>query len=373
MSDIITPTGPTQSGTKGWLHTCAQGTKSCLHACAQGTKSWLHTRVQGNNLLVTITIGLFIALYASGMGIYSNKNFGTLQSLLDMFTNNSAIIVLAAGMTMIIVLGGIDISVGGQLAMYCMMFAVFIQRLHVNAYVMIVIVLLTGLVFGLFQGVLVAYFKLQPFIVTLAGMFLARGLTTVVSTDTINITDRNFMALAMTRIRLPFGGLNGFGSPSYLYLHALLAIIVVVIMFFVMTRTRFGRDIYAVGGSEQSAMLMGLNTKRIKLSAYMLMGLLTACAGFCFCLMTPGSSVEKAQGYEMTAIAAAVIGGALLTGGVGSILGSLVGVLVLSTATKLINFNGTLMNGWTDIVKGAIMGFFIVLQSVFIYFRGKRK
>ncbi|MDR1078459.1 MAG: sugar ABC transporter permease YjfF, partial [Propionibacteriaceae bacterium] len=333
-------------------------------------------RFYGNNFLVLITVVLFVAVYVAGVFIYGDKNFGSLNSFFDMLNSNPGLIVIAAGMTMVLISGGIDISVGAQVAMYCMMFAFFMERRGVGCATMIVVVLATGLVFGLVQGALVAYFKIQPFIVTLAGMFFARGMTATISPQTIDITNPEFMGLALFKIKFPFGGYTnaaGVYQQPFVYLSVVLALAALVLVYAVMTWTKFGRGVYAVGGSEQSALLMGLSVTRTKLLVYTFNGLLTAFGGFLFCLFSTGGAVEKAQGFEMQAIASSVIGGTLLTGGVGNVLGSFVGVLVQTTITKFINFNGTLANGWSSIVLAAIMSFFIILQSVFTYVRGKRR
>jgi len=336
----------------------------------------LRAQFYGNNSLVLITFGLFLAIYIASAIFYRDKNFGSLNSFFDMLNSNPGLIVVAAGMTMVMISGGIDISVGGQIAMYCMMFAFFLERRHVDVPTMIAFVLLTGVVFGLVQGVLVSYFNIQPFIVTLAGMFFARGMTAMISPQTIDITNRDFMKLATFKFTFSFGGYSnaaGVYQRPFLYLSVVLALIAVFAVYAMMTWTRFGRSIYAVGGSEQSALLMGINVKRVKLGVYTLNGLLTAFGGFLFCLFSTGGAVDKAQGFEIQAIASSVIGGAMLTGGVGNILGSFIGVLVQTLITKIINFNGTLANGWSSIVLAAIMSVFIILQSVFAALRARRR
>ena len=333
-------------------------------------------QIISSNYLVLITLALFIAIYVAGSVIYKDKNFGTLNSFFDMLNSNPGLIVIAAGMTMVMITGGIDISVGSQIALYCMMLAFFIQKHNFNIYATIGIVLVTGVVFGLMQGTLVSYFKLQPFIVTLAGLFLGRGLTGMISQNNINITNAGFLALAQRRIYFPFGGYTnaaGVYQRPFVYLSVVIAVVVVVIVYVVMTWTKFGRSVYAVGGSEQSAMLMGLNTKRIKLMVYTFNGLLTAIGGFLFCLFSNSGTVDKASGFEIQAIASSVIGGAMLTGGVGNILGSFIGMLVTTTIQKFVNFNGTLANGWPEIAVAAIMSFFIILQAVLVFVRSKRK
>jgi len=341
-----------------------------------GLGGWLRARFSGTNSLVLITAVLFAIMYIVGSVLYRTQHFGSLNSFFAMLNSNPHLIVLAAGTTMVIVSGGIDISVGGQLALYCMMLAFFIEHKGANPYAMILIVLVTGTVFGFVQGILVSYFKLQPFIVTLGGMFFARGMTAIISPQTITISNPKFMSLVNAQIKWPWGGYanaQGAFQQPFIYLSVVIAIVVIAIIFVMMTQSRFGRSIYAVGGNEQSAMLMGLSTKRVKLAVYTLNGFLTAIGGFLFCLMSPGGAVEKAQGYEIKAIAAAVIGGALLTGGVGSIVGALIGLLVQTTITKLINSNGTLANGWNEIVLGAMLSIFIVLQAIVAMLRRRRE
>ena len=139
-----------------------------------------------------------------------------------------------------------------------------------------------------------------------------------------------------------------------------------------MKYTAFGRSIYAVGGNEQSALLMGLNVKRTKLKVYVLNGFLAALAGFAFGLNSCGGFVEQARGFEMDAIASAVIGGTLLTGGVGNVVGSLFGVLIKGTIESLITFQGTLSSWWTKIAIAALLCFFIILQSLFASFKNRK-
>jgi len=341
-----------------------------------GFLSGVRGKFYGNNFLVLITFGLLIVIYVVGSVVFRSQNFGSLNAMIAMVHSYPHLVVIAAGMTMVLISGNIDISVGGQCALYCMMFAYFMQNHNVNFYVMIVVVLASGLLFGLVQGALVAYFKIQPFIVTLIGMFFARGLTATISTNPIAITNADFMAFGQTKFTIPFGGFTnaaGVYQAPFLYLYGVLALLAVVVVYVIMTWTAFGRSVYAVGGSQQSAMLMGLNPKRVTLMVFVFQGLLTAFGGFLFCLSAPGGAVEKAQGFEMNAIAAAVIGGALLTGGVGNILGSLAGVFVLLTITKLISNIGTLSQGWGPIITATMMAFFIMMQSILTGLRRKRE
>lgn len=230
----------------------------------------------------------------------------------------------------------------------------------------VAIALLIGLLFGIVQGFLVSYLEIQPFIVSLAGMFFGRGMTSIISTDMISIKNATFMAWAKYKIYMPFGSYSKRGKflPAYIYPTVIIAIIVLIVIIIVMKYTKFGRSVYAIGGNEQSALMMGLNVKRTKMAAYLLDGFLAGLGGFLFCMNSCAGFVEQAKGLEMDAISAAVIGGTLLSGGVGTPFGTLFGVLIKGTISSLITAQGTLSSWWVRIVLSALLCFFIVIQSV---------
>lgn len=327
----------------------------------------LRDRFDANSFLLFITILLFFVLYITGAIVFRDKNFIKPQVFLNLFIDNAALIVAAVGMTLVLITAGIDISIGSVIAMICMLLAYLMERKGVSAGAAIIISLLVGIIFGTVQGLLVAYLKIQPFIVTLAGMFFARGMTAIISSDMISISNAQFLAVANAKLYLPFfGTLNRKGIMVYPYLYpsVIIAIIVLVAAFVLLKYTKFGRSIYAVGGNEQSALLMGLNVKRTKLKVYILNGFLASLAGVVFGLNSCGGFVEQARGFEMEAIASSVIGGTLLTGGVGNVIGSLFGVLIKGTIETMITFQGTLSSWWTKIAIAALLCFFIILQSV---------
>ena len=335
----------------------------------------LRSKLDGNNFLLVITILLFVVLYVTGVIVFGEKNFGKPQVFFNLFINNAGLIVAAVGMTMVLITGGIDISIGSVIGMTCMLLAWMMEKQQMNAGISIIIVLIVGIVFGLMQGILVAYFKIQPFIVTLAGMFFARGMTAIISSDMISITNKTFLSMANAKIHLPIlGVINKKGNMVYPYIYpsVLIALVVLILAFYILRFTAFGRSIYAVGGNEQSALLMGLNVKWVKLKVYILNGFLAALAGFVFALNSCGGFVEQARGFEMEAIASAVIGGTLLTGGVGNVIGSLFGVLIKGTIESLITFQGTLSSWWTKIAIAALLCFFIVMQSIFAKLKVKK-
>ena len=322
-------------------------------------------RLDGNSFLLAVTIILFFVMYIAGIIMFGGRGFAKVQNFLNLFISNAGLIVVATGMTIVMITGGIDISVGSVVAMVCMMLAWMMERGNIGAFPAILIVLATGCIFGLVQGFLVAYLKIQPFIVTLAGMFFARGMTSIISQEMISITNKTFTGIATFKMYLPFGG--------YLYPSVIIALVVLAIVFVVLKYTKFGRSIYAIGGNEQSALLLGLNVRRIKLQAYVLDGFLAGLGGLLFCMNTCSGFVEQAKGFEMDAIASSVIGGTLLTGGVGNVIGSLFGVLIKGTIESFITFQGTLSSWWVRITIAALLCFFIVLQSLIAALKRKNK
>lgn len=333
-------------------------------------------KLDGNSFLLVVTIALFFAMYIIGIIMFGDRGFAKVQNFLNLFISNAGLIVVATGMTIVMITGGIDISVGSVVAMVCMMLAWMMEKGGIGAVPAIAIVLVTGCVFGLVQGFLVSYLKIQPFIVTLAGMFFARGMTSIISQEMISINNETFKAFATFKMYLPFGGyLNKKGVMIYPYIYpsVIIALVMLALIFILLKYTKFGRSIYAIGGSEQSALLLGLNVRRLKLQAYVLEGFLAGLGGLLFCMNTCSGFVEQAKGFEMDAIASSVIGGTLLTGGVGNPIGSLFGVLIKGIIESFITFQGTLSSWWTRITIAALLCFFIVLQSLIAAFKRKNK
>ena len=333
-------------------------------------------KLNQTSFLLLITIVLFFVMYVIGCILFSDQGFSKTQNFLNLFISNAGLIVIGIGMTVVMITGGIDISVGSFVAMGCMMLAWMMERGGIGAVPAVLIVLITGIIFGLVQGFLVAYMDIQPFIVTLAGMFFARGMTAIISKDMISITNETFMAWAKIKVYLPFGGyVNKKGVMIYPYIYptVIIALILLLVAFIMLKYTKFGRSIYAVGGNEQSALMMGLDVRKVKLKAYVLDGFLCGIGSVLFCLNTLGGFVEQAKGFEMDAIASAVIGGTLLTGGVGNVIGSFFGVLINGTISTLVKTNGKLLSSWSSIAVAVLLCFFIVLQSVFAKIKDSKK
>lgn len=333
-------------------------------------------KINSNTLLLIITIVLFFVMYAAGCVIYSAKGFTHLQTFLNILINNAGLLCVTCGMTCVMLTGGIDISVGSLIALDCMFLAVGMERWGMSAPLLCVLVLLIGIVFGMVQGFCVGYLQIQPFIVTMAGMFFGRGMTAIISTDQVSISGNEwFVGLANAKIQIPFGAYTnnkGVLQIPYIRITVVVALIVLVAIFLMLRYTKFGRSLYAVGGNEQSAIMMGLNVPMTKLKAYVLSSFLCSIGGICFCLNTMSGNVQQAKGLEMDAIASSVIGGTLLTGGVGNVIGSFFGVLINGTISTLVKTNGKLLSSWSNIAVAALLCFFIVLQSIFANIKAKK-
>lgn len=320
---------------------------------------------------VLATLGLLVLIFVVGANRYTG--FLAAQTIFNLFIDNSFLIVLAVGMTFVILTGGIDLSVGSVVALSAIVAAALLKN-GWPAPVAIVVVLVMGAVFGLLVGLFIHYFEVQPFIATLAAMFLARGLCYVVSLNTISITDPFFTTMSQTRIKIWKTGTSYDGVTAvYAFISpgVVIALVVVAIAVFVLHYTRFGRTIYAIGGNEQSATLMGLPVARTKVLAYVVSGLCSSIGGLLFAFYSLSGYSLTALGMELDAISAVVIGGTLLTGGSGFVIGSVLGVLVLGTIQTIISFEGTLSSWWTKIVIGVLLLVFVVLQRVLLIRRRK--
>ena len=325
--------------------------------------------------LLMITILLFIAMYVAGMILFGGSGFAKPQMFLNLFIDNAGLIVIAMGETLAMITAGIDISVGSVTALVCMVMANSMENHGVSAVTAVLMALGIGLAFGVVQGFLISYLDIQPFIVTLAGLYFGRGMTAVVNTEQIAIKNKTFLAWANAKIYMPFGSYSGKGKfhPAYIYPTVVIALVVVLLIILMMKYTKFGRAIYAIGGNSSSALMMGINVRRVKFLTYLLDGFLAGLGGFLFCLNSCSGFVEQAKGLEMDAISASVIGGTLLSGGVGLPIGTLFGVLIKGTIASLITTQGTLSSWWVRIVLSALLMFFIVLQAIFAKMSMKKK
>ncbi len=334
--------------------------------------------INNNTILLMITLALFVVLYGAGCLMYGDKGFTKLQTFLDILRNNAGLICIACGMTCVMLTGGIDISVGSVVAMDCMILAVGMEYSHYSPTLLIPFVLLIGIIFGMVQGYLIGYLGIQPFIVTMAGMFFARGMTAMICKDQVSITAPNwFVDLSQAKIYMPFNigaivNKRGKLMVPYVDVTVIVALLAVIIVYLILRYTRMGRSMYAVGGNQQSAALMGLNVKRTKMITYILSSFLCSIGGICYCMNTMCGTTTQALGLEMKAISSAVIGGTLLTGGVGNVFGSFAGVLINGTISSIVGFNGKLNSAWPNVVSAILLFFFIMLQAMFAKIRARK-
>lgn len=320
------------------------------------------------NLLLAITIIVFVLMYV-GAVVFQGKGFLKPQTFFNILNANAALIVLSCGLSLVMITGSIDISVGGVTALVSMCCAVYLDFKGGNVFISMLIALAIGLGFGLVQGYLIAYLEIQPFIVTLAGMFFARGMTTIVHTNPFNVENKAFVALKETRVTVPgMGSYNKLGNyvDAYVEIGVILALIIVLIMFVVLKWTKTGRAFYAVGGNQQSALMLGINVKKTKFLAHLICGILAGIGGYIYFLHVGSGAASHASGAEMNAIASSIIGGTMLTGGVGNIIGTLFGVLSLSTIQNIVSSAGLDQAWWTGITIAAMLCLFLVIQSIVV-------
>ncbi len=330
--------------------------------------------LNNTQLLMSITICIFAVMYVLAM-IFLGGGFLRFQQIFDLLNDNAALIIISCGLTIVMIGGGIDISVGGVIGltvMSCVM--------HLNAGGNILTAALMalgiGLAFGVVQGFLVSYLEIQPFIVTLAGMFFARGVTTMLSVNPQKVTHEGFKALMSTKVEMPLLGYtarNGNLIPARMEIGVIIALCCVILVFLVLKFCQPGRNLYALGGNQQSALMLGINVKRTRFMSYICSGLLAGIAGFVFMMHTGAGNATNAAGAEMNAIASSIIGGTLLTGGVGNVIGTFFGTMTLCTIKKIVVTSGLRDPWWQSITTGAMLCLFILLQSVVLGRRNRRK
>ncbi|KAA0090905.1 sugar ABC transporter permease YjfF [Mycolicibacterium sp. P1-18] len=311
-------------------------------------------RITGRYLSPVASLVLFIVMFTAVVARYDFAS--PTQVFLNLLVDNAYLIVLAVGMTFVILTGGIDLSVGSVVALSTVILATALKAgwpmpLAVGA------VLVVGPLLGVMMGLVIEYFDVQPFIATLAGMFLARGLCYVISVDTLPIKDPTLRQFGLNYVYLY--------EDKFIRWTVVAALIVVAIAVYVLHQTRFGRTVYAVGGNRQSAQLMGLNASRARVSVYAISGLCAAFAGLLLGVQKLSGYSLNGIGLELDAIAAAVIGGVLLSGGVGFVLGSLIGVLVLGTIQTFVTA-ANLDSYWTRIMTGVLLLMFVLVQRLLV-------
>ena len=331
-------------------------------------------------LLMYISIGIFVVMYAAA-ALTLKGGFLKPQMIFDLLNDNAALIIISCALTIVMIGGGINISVGGVIGLTVMSCALFLNNNHIESSSLSILVTLLlalgiGLGFGVLQGFLVAHLEIQPFIVTLAGMFLARGLTTILSVNPVKVAHEGFSNLVKTKLKISWLGYtaqNGNLIPAKIEIGAIVAVAVVIVMFLILRYTRLGRNIYAVGGNRQSALMLGINVKSTVFLSYVISGLLSGLAGFVFLMHKPAGNASVAMRSEMDAIASSIIGGTLLTGGVGNVIGTFFGSMILATIQKIIALSPLNASWWQEMASGAMLSFFILLQSLVLMRKNRSK
>lgn len=305
---------------------------------------------------LVVTCTLFFLLF--GIGAFQFEGFGSSRVFFNLLSDNAFLIICAIGMTFVILSGGIDLSVGAVIALTGVVTSVLIAKLQWHPLAVFPLVLIGGTIFGSLMGAIIHYYKIQPFIVTLAGMFLARGLASIISEESIPIEHEFYLSIADAGFTLP--------GDAWVGVSTIICLLVLVIAIIVAHFTRFGTRVYAIGGDENSAALMGVPIAKTTITIYAISSGLATLAGIIYSFYTFSGYSLAAVGVELDAIAAVVIGGTLLTGGFGYIFGTLIGVLIMGVVQTYISFDGTLSSWWTKIVIGGLLFCFIALQQLLL-------
>lgn len=312
-------------------------------------------RIASKYIPLLATAGVLAVLYVAGGLAY--PGFFSLRVAKDLVGDNAFLGVAAVGATFVILSGGIDLSVGAMVAFTSILVAALVGQHGVHPLAAVAIALALGAAFGAAMGGLIHVFELPPFLVTLAGMFLARGLGFIIYPQSLGIRHPLFVETINQTLALPLTARVSVPFTAACFVAAL------GVAIFIAHLTRFGRNVYALGGDEASATLMGLPVGRTKVLVYTLAGFCSAAAGVVYTFYTQSGNPAACVGLELDAIAAVVIGGTLLSGGVGYVGGTAMGVLILGVIQTLITFQGNLNTWWTKIAVGLLVLVFILLQN----------
>ena len=327
-------------------------------------------------IMVYATVIIFLIIYAYGAIRYGKIGFTTLRTFVNFFTDNAYYGISAVGMTMVLITGGIDLSVASVASLTGMLIAYGYERMGISPVITMLFSILVGIGLGALMGSAIHYLNVPPFITTLTGHSLARGICSLISRESISINHPLIDALAGFKITL-YHMVDGewvkIKPITKIDLTVIIFIVMIILGTIVLQHTRFGRNVYAIGGSESSAKLMGLPVGKTKVAVYAINGFCSALAGIAYVLVVKSGWNMALQGGELEVISSAVIGGTLLTGGVGYMIGTMFGVLLKSVIPAIINFNGTLSSWWGKIATGALLLLFIVIQRAVVSYTGKKK
>jgi simple sugar transport system permease protein len=301
---------------------------------------------------ITVMAGLVVYLLLYAIAAARYDGFASMLVFTNFLSNNAVLGIVAVGMTFVILSGGIDLSVGAVMSFSSVLIGVLIMEYKWHPIPAIGVSVLCGTALGATMGAVIHRTGIKPFIVTLAGMFFVRGLAFIIHLESIAISDPRHTALAITRV-------------GTLPLTAVLFLTFVAVAWFVAVFTPFGRNVYALGGSEEASLLMGLPVERTKIAVYGVSGFCASFAGAVLTFYLSSGSHLEGVGMELDAIATVVIGGTLLAGGVGSVFGTLVGVLMLGLIlTSITTYEGMTSSGMTRVAIGGLLLMFVLMQKL---------
>lgn len=310
-------------------------------------------KISRQSLPVVWTAAVALVLYIVAVLLF--PNFGSLGVFVrNLLGENAVLGIIAIGMTYVILTGGIDLSVGSVLSCVSIGAAVLIHQHHWHPAPAFLVMLAAGTALGAVQGFLIQKFELPPFLITLAGLFLGKGLALWISSASISVEHPFIDSLKLVKLPLSAKATVPFQAVIFLVCLTLAALAA--------KYTRFGRTVYAIGGSEPSANLMGLPVARTKITVYALSGFFASLAGLTQLVELSAGNAIRGNGLELDAIATVVIGGTLLSGGVGSMFGTFLGLMIFAIIQTGIIFQGTINSWWTKILTGALLLGFILLQ-----------
>ena len=342
----------------------------------QKRQSLLSRVMNPKYIMVYATVIIFLIIYAYGAIRYGSIGFTSVRTFVNFFTDNAYYGISAVGMTMVLITGGIDLSVASVASLTGMLIAYGYVKLGISPLITMPFSILVGIGLGALMGAAIHYLNVPPFITTLTGNFLARGVCSLISRESISIDHPLLNSLSdikITLYHLVDGEWVKIKPITNISLPVMMFIAMIIIGTIVLQHTRFGRNVYAIGGSESSAKLMGLPVGRTKVAVYAINGFCSALDGIAYVLVVKSGWNLSLQGGELEVISSAVIGGTLLTGGVGYMIGTMFGVLLKSVIPAIINFNGTLSSWWGKIATGALLLLFIVIQRAVVSYTGRRK
>jgi galactofuranose transport system permease protein len=330
-------------------------------------------------LLATFAVAI-ILFAAAG---YHYENFATLRVFFRFFINNSAMGIAAVGVTFVILQGGIDLSCGSVIACGSMVLAMLMEPynpdrpeaggwgIQMNPILATVLVVTAITLMGAFMGALIHYFELPPFLVTLGALFFYRGLALTINEGRVEVHNALYHdTLMRIRFQVPhiqvphLLDIGPYSTSNGLPIMILFVTVAAGIYFSVMTAA--GRSIYAVGGNETSASLMGLPVARTKISTYALGAFCSAIAAVVFTISSGSGDSSAHNGTELNAIAVVVVGGTLLTGGVGQVAGTILGVIIVGTINQILSFNGQLPPAVYKMSTGGLLLAFVILQKLIV-------